>query len=61
MGPIVEEQSDPNFYGFRTYRSQKDAVARIRSILDKKTSPEWILDADVAKCFDKNITQFLVK
>ena len=60
VDPIVEQQSDPNSYGFRIYRSQKDAVARIRSILDKKTSPEWILDADVAKCFDKISHNFLL-
>lgn len=61
VDPVVEQQSDLNSYGFRTHRSQKDAIARIRSILDKKISPEWILDADVAKCFDKISHNFLLE
>ena len=51
VDPIVESQSDPNSYGFRPCRSAQDAVTRIRTLLDKGTSPEWILDADIAKCF----------
>jgi RNA-directed DNA polymerase len=60
IDPIVEEQSDPNSYGFRVHRSTHDAVTRLRTLLDKKTSSTWILDADVAKCFDKISHEFLL-
>lgn len=61
VDPIVEEQSDPNSYGFRLNRSTHDAITRIRTLLDKTTSPQWILDADVAKCFDTISHEFLLK
>lgn len=51
--PAVEATSDPNSYGFRPYRSCWTANKQIRTLLDKKQSPEWILDADIEKCFDK--------
>jgi RNA-directed DNA polymerase len=57
----VEEQSDPNSYGFRTYRSTHDAITRLRSLLDKRVSPQWILDADVFKCFDTISHNFLIR
>lgn len=53
LDPIVEEQSDANSYGFRPYRASRDALAKLRDILGKDYSPNWILDADIEKCFDK--------
>eukprot|EP00243_Klebsormidium_subtile_P002435 TRINITY_DN14841_c0_g5_i1.p1 TRINITY_DN14841_c0_g5~~TRINITY_DN14841_c0_g5_i1.p1 ORF type:complete len:427 (+),score=-90.84 TRINITY_DN14841_c0_g5_i1:14-1294(+) len=61
IDPIVEEQSDPNSYGFRLDRSTHHAIARVRTLLDKRTSPQWILDADVAQCFDKISHSFLLE
>jgi RNA-directed DNA polymerase len=51
--PCVEATSDPHSYGFRPYRGCWDANAQIRHLLDKSTSPTWVLDADIEKCFDK--------
>ena len=51
--PCVEATSDPHSYGFRPYRGCWDAHAQIRTLLDKPTSPTWVLDADIEKCFDK--------
>ena len=51
--PCVEATSDPHSYGFRPYRGCYEANCQIRTILDKPTSPNWILDADIEKCFDK--------
>lgn len=53
LDPIVEEQSDANSYGFRPYRASRDALAKLRDLLGKDYSPNWILDADIEKCFDK--------
>lgn len=52
--PVIEATSDPNSYGFRPYRSCWNANKQLRTLLDKPSSPEWILDADIEKCFDKN-------
>ena len=51
--PVVEATSDPNSYGFRPYRSCWNANKQVRTLLDKPNSSEWILDADIEKCFDK--------
>lgn len=50
--PCVEATPDPHSYGFRPYRSCWTANKKIRTLLDKPTSPEWILEADIEKCFD---------
>lgn len=61
VDPVVETKSDPNSYGFRKYRSRQDAITAIRSILDKKNHPRWILEADISKCFDRISDDFLMK
>lgn len=61
VDPVVETQSDPNSFGFRKNRSTHDAITAIRSLLDKKTHPRWILEADISKCFDRINHDFLLK
>lgn len=61
VDPVVETRSDPNSFGFRKSRSTHDAITAIRSLLDKKNHPRWILEADIAKCFDKIDHGFLMK
>jgi len=61
VDPVVETQSDLNSYGFRKSRSTHDAIVAIRSLLDKKTHPRWILEADISRCFDKINHDFLMK
>lgn len=61
VDPIVEEESDEHSYGFRKYRSAHDAILRIRTLLDKSTSPEWVLEADIEKCFDRISHKFLME
>ena len=60
IDPVVEVRSDPNSYGFRKGRSQHDAIAYIRSWMDKTHSPEYILVTDIAKCMDKISHDFLL-
>nr|UEX92728.1 hypothetical protein [Ophiocordyceps lanpingensis] len=61
VDPAVEAKSDPNSFGFRKFRSTQDAITAIRSLMDKKTHPQWILEADISKCFDKISHEFLMK
>nr|YP_009367469.1 putative reverse transcriptase and intron maturase [Sarcinofilum mucosum]ARK14457.1 putative reverse transcriptase and intron maturase [Sarcinofilum mucosum] len=59
--PVVEATSDPHSYGFRPYRGCWDANAQIRTLLDKPNRPQWVLDADIEKCFDKTDYDWLFK
>src|ERR1700728_1055536 len=61
IDPIVEARSDKFSFGFRKHRSQHDAIAYIRTILDKAHSPEFVLEADITKCFDKISHEILMK
>jgi len=51
MEPEWEAKFEPNSYGFRPGRSAHDAIGTIFSSV--KQSAKWVLDADIAKCFDK--------
>ncbi len=51
MEPEWEARFEPNSYGFRPGRSAHDAVEQI--FLCINTSPRWVLDADIARCFDQ--------
>ncbi|NET85801.1 MAG: group II intron reverse transcriptase/maturase [Moorea sp. SIO1F2] len=51
LEPEWEEKFEPNSYGFRPGRSCHDAIEAIFNFINKK--PKWVLDADIAKCFDK--------
>lgn len=51
LEPEWEAKFEPNSYGFRPGRSCHDAIGAIFSAIHKK--PKFVLDADIAKCFDK--------
>ena len=51
LEPEWEARFEPNSYGFRPGRSCQDAVEAIFSSINKK--PKYVLDADIAKCFDR--------
>lgn len=61
IDPVVEAKSDPNSYGFRKNRSTHDAITALRSLLDKKTHSKWILEVDIAKCFDRISHKFMLE
>ena len=50
LDPEWEARFEPNSYGFRPGRSCHDAVGAIFSAISQK--PKFVLDADIAKCFD---------
>lgn len=51
LDPEWEAHFEPNSYGFRKGRSCQDAIKAIWDSL--KRSYKWVLDADIAKCFDR--------
>jgi RNA-directed DNA polymerase len=51
LEPEWEARFEPNSYGFRPGRSAHDAVEAIFKSV--KHVPKYVLDADIAKCFDR--------
>ncbi|MGB3188257.1 MAG: reverse transcriptase N-terminal domain-containing protein, partial [Limnoraphis sp.] len=51
LEPEWEVKFEPNSYGFRPGRSCQDAIGAIFTAISKK--PKFVLDADIAKCFDR--------
>jgi len=51
LEPEWEARFEPNSYGFRPGRSCHDAIAAIFNAI--RYQCKWVLDADIAKCFDR--------
>ncbi|GET36331.1 RNA-directed DNA polymerase (Reverse transcriptase) [Microseira wollei NIES-4236] len=51
LEPEWEARFEPNAYGFRPGRSCHDAIEAIFTSIHLK--PKFVLDADIAKCFDR--------
>jgi RNA-directed DNA polymerase len=49
--PEWESKFEPNSYGFRPERSCHDAIKQIKNCLVSKA--KYVLDADIAQCFDR--------
>jgi len=52
LEPVSESTSDPNSYGFRRNRSTADAMSQLFVSLSQRASAQWVLEADIAGCFD---------
>lgn len=52
LSPIAETTADRTSFGFRKYRSSKDAEAQLFACLSKRNSAQWILEGDIKGCFD---------
>jgi RNA-directed DNA polymerase len=59
LEPEWEARFEPNSYGFRPGRSCQDAVEAIFTAI--KGKPKYVLDADIAKCFDRIDHEALLK
>jgi RNA-directed DNA polymerase len=51
LEPEWEAVFEPNSYGFRPGRSCHDAIRQIKNAIQQKA--KFVLDADIAKCFDR--------
>ncbi len=59
LEPEWEAKFEPNSYGFRPGRGCHDALAAIYTNIVHK--PKYVLDADIAKCFDRINHQALLE
>ena len=51
LEPEWEAHFEPNSYGFRPGRACHDAIKQIKNAIQSKA--KYVLDADIAKCFDR--------
>jgi RNA-directed DNA polymerase len=51
LEPIFEADFHPQSYGFRPKRRAQDAVVEVRHLASR--SYEWIVEGDIAACFDE--------
>jgi RNA-directed DNA polymerase len=61
IDPLVEDRSCKNSFGFRKCRSGHDAVLALRGKLIHPKASEWVLNADIKKCFDRIDHDFLLR
>ncbi len=59
LEPEWEARFEPNSYGFRPGRSCHDAIQAIFNAINVKS--KYVLDADIAKCFDRINQEKLLK
>ena len=59
LEPEWEARFESNSYGFRAGRSCQDAIQAIYCAINKKA--KYVLDADIAKCFDRIDHEALLK
>ncbi|OYZ36816.1 MAG: reverse transcriptase [Alphaproteobacteria bacterium 16-39-46] len=53
LEPVAETTGDHHSYGFRSYRSAADANSQIFKTLAGRDRSQWVLEADIRKCFDE--------
>jgi RNA-directed DNA polymerase len=61
LEPVAETTADPNSYGFRPERSTADAGEQCFIALARKSSAEWVLEADIKGCFDNISHDWMIK
>jgi RNA-directed DNA polymerase len=61
ISPIVEDTSDPNSYGYRSMRSEHDAISKYRTLLDKDFSPDFVLNVGIHKKSEALLKSFLME
>jgi RNA-directed DNA polymerase len=61
LSPIAETYGDPYSYGFRQGRSCADAISHCFYRFCCKSSPQWVLEADIASCFDEISHKWLLE
>ncbi len=52
LDPVAETTADKSSFGFRKNRSTHDAIEYNFALFSHKSSAQWVLEADIAGCFD---------
>jgi RNA-directed DNA polymerase len=60
LEPVAETTADLNTYGFRPERSTTDAREQCFICLAGRNRAQWILEADIAGCFDAISHEWLI-
>jgi len=60
LAPVAETYGDPNSYGFRPGRSCADALRQCFNCLCGEHDAPWVLEADIAACFDNISHQWMM-
>jgi len=60
LEPVAESIADRNSYGFRPWRSTADASSQCFVCLAQQNAAQWILEADIARCFDAISHEWLI-
>ena len=60
LDPVEEAHADRSSFGFRRGRCTQDACARLFSLMARRTSPTYVLEGDIAGCFDHIDHQWLL-
>src|SRR6266704_6932290 len=53
LEPIFEADFQPCSYGFRPNRRAQDAISEIHHFASRPSEYHWVLEADIAACFDE--------
>lgn len=61
LEPVAEVQGDQNSYGFRKNRSAHDAMSQLFICFARKGAAPYVLEADIAGCFDAINHEWLVR
>ncbi|WP_157047326.1 reverse transcriptase domain-containing protein [Alkaliphilus metalliredigens] len=61
LDPVSESILDKTSFGFRKFRSTKDANEHLFKCLAYKHSSEWVLEGDIKGCFDNISHNWLLK
>jgi len=61
LSPIESITSDKTSFGFKPYRSTKDAYAYLFICLSRKNSAQWVVEGDIKACFDEISHDWILK
>jgi RNA-directed DNA polymerase len=61
LAPVAETTADRNSYGFREGRSCADAIQAAFNALSKPNSATWVLEGDIAGCFDNISHEWMLR
>ncbi len=53
LSAVESTTGDKTSFGFKPYRSTKDAYAYLHICLSKQIAPQWVVEGDIKACFDE--------